>query len=1005
MLIGRKSDLEWLQRQARLCRLILLTGVRGVGKTHLARHWLQTQGLNFQWFTTERFKDLPEMLGHPGLSNEAALEQAAARWRNCDLMVWDEVHLLAPNSRRQLLSFLHNSPYLPTQIFLSDEELPETTDASADLAHRRLQPFAASELREYADAVSIPLDETQAEELLRRTGGVPLLLRLWAQERDTPGSFRNKLIESLPAEELRVLGFAAILNRSFSSEELHAVTGAAWSVGEALRRKCLLEEVPANGTVHLSVPGYVRGLTVPSLSEQTRRELSARICTLMREPGLEHCLHALRSGDPALIEKSISPTLVERLEHLRREDLQELSTLLSAAPGAAMPEAESRLLLLRLELRALLLLGHRDQAIATGEAAAQELERAGALNGRPSEHFLLELVQILNRSGQSARARQWIAQSAAANSLPFQLEQAVSWMPAEPKRAQEILEKVLARESKSESALPNAQVRFQLARAYGLQENDAAAEECYRAALQGFREVDKPYFAAVTLLNLGWIALKTQRWDALAKIRGELTPIALRYNYHYALAGLELIEATEARLFLQFNRALQKAESSLRRLGASAPLLSRFDAQCEYIRALAALGLLAQAQSAIKDFTAQLGQIDSSLKQKFRDLEREIAAPRLTSEEWLENPPTDEEARALFNKQRGLADRRAQQVDRRLRSPISELADLELELTQIIQEAQEGEAWPTIARMERVLERTPEPMAEKVALLILQGVLVKDAGPRAALFDRAELELKRWAADNEIQAPLRAMLDCARSGSTKLTTHPLWIKSLAGARERWKRWLTGPLKSERSAWLVLTAAGHQECDDEPAPDARCPLQVIEHVAEVTWRGRRISEFHRRHALRKLLSLILEQGQKGADKGAIATVVWGESYDPRIHDARIYTAIQRLRSLLGQADVIQSWNGAYRWNPALDFRLIRYQRPRGESSVAVSDNRCQGLILRALERSSQGGRQWIARGELVSATQASEATVKRELSKLLSASLITRQGQGRAVVYSLRRIGA
>ena len=1002
MLIGRKSDQEWLQRQMRLSRLILLTGLRGVGKTHLVRHFLQSQGIKFLWFTAERFKDLPELLGHPDTSVEAALEKGSERWRNHDLIVWDEIHLLPPSARRPLLSFLKNSPYLPTQIFLSDEELQEASDASADLVHRRLQPFSAAEIREYSEAVEIRLAEGGIEELMQRTGGLPLLLRLWAQEQDSPGSFKNRLVESLSAEELDVLGFASMINRHFSSHELSTVTGRSWDVCESLRRKCLLEQAPGEIGTTCCVPGYVRGLVLQTLSREARQDLSRRICSLMTEPSLEHCLHALRSEMPALIESALSTSLIDRLEHLGREDLQDIASLLKDTPRGELG-TEARLITLRMELRALLLLGNREQAIQTGETEAAQLEASGGLASKSAEYFLVELIQILNRSGQSSRARAWIAKSPNVNASLLQLEQAASWMPGEPKRAQEILEKVLARGALNEMTLPQAQARFQLARAYDLQQVPERAEENYRAALIGFRQADKPYFAAVTLLNIGWIVLKAQRWDALAKIRQELAPIAIRYGYLYVQAGLELIEATEARLHLQYGRALQKAESALKRLGASAPLLARFDAQGEYIQVLIALGLYARAKASLDEFTRTLGPgLESTLKSRLAELGQEIASPRMTSEEWLESHDPSTETSEILCQQRGLDLKNAKSPT----APLAQLAQLELQLTRTLQDQGADEAWPLIARMERLLEQTPEPMAEKIALLILQALLVREENQRAPLLDRAELELKRWAADAEIQAPLRALLDCARAPQSrpiKLNAYPLWAKALPGLRERWKRWLVGSLKTERSPWLLITPSGHKELDEEPTRDPQVTLQIFEHVAEVFWKGKRVSEFHRRHALRKLLALVIEQGEAGADKSAIATVVWGESYDPRIHDARIYTAVQRLRSLLRTPDAIQSWSGAYRWNPALPYRLVRRQRPAGDASVvAVSDTRTQGLIIQALERSTQGGRLWIARGELVAATQSSEATVKRELSKLLSASLISRQGQGRGVVYSLRR---
>lgn len=134
MIIGRKAELEWIQRQSGLSRLILINGVRGVGKSKLIREWLKQNQTNFTWITVERFKSLAQILNRSG-SMESALEEAAKSWQNVDLVIWDEIHLLAPNIRQFIFSFLRNSPYLPLQIFLSDEDL-EMQSLDLDLAQQ-----------------------------------------------------------------------------------------------------------------------------------------------------------------------------------------------------------------------------------------------------------------------------------------------------------------------------------------------------------------------------------------------------------------------------------------------------------------------------------------------------------------------------------------------------------------------------------------------------------------------------------------------------------------------------------------------------------------------------------------------------------------------------------------------------------------------------------------------------------------------------------------------------
>ncbi len=60
----------------------------------------------------------------------------------------------------------------------------------------------------------------------------------------------------------------------------------------------------------------------------------------------------------------------------------------------------------------------------------------------------------------------------------------------------------------------------------------------------------------------------------------------------------------------------------------------------------------------------------------------------------------------------------------------------------------------------------------------------------------------------------------------------------------------------------------------------------------------LGEISRKPMLHSLYAFLTTQGGRGATKEEIVTRVWEESYNPLIHDDRIYKAIGRLRKLLG-----------------------------------------------------------------------------------------------------------
>jgi tetratricopeptide (TPR) repeat protein len=60
----------------------------------------------------------------------------------------------------------------------------------------------------------------------------------------------------------------------------------------------------------------------------------------------------------------------------------------------------------------------------------------------------------------------------------------------------------------------------------------------------------------------------------------------------------------------------------------------------------------------------------------------------------------------------------------------------------------------------------------------------------------------------------------------------------------------------------------------------------------------MAEITRKPMLHSLFSFLSSKGERGATKEDIVTSVWEETYNPLVHDDRIYKAIGRLRRLLG-----------------------------------------------------------------------------------------------------------
>lgn len=999
-LIARNTDFEWLERESRWSSLIFLTGVKGIGKTTLIKEWIQkrTGEKKCVWLNISRYRDLPSLLQNQGASPETALDQFLPTLKAADIVVWDDLHLLNPSAKKALLAFLQNTPLLPLQILLSDEEI-DTHELDGNFGHRRLTAFSREETEQFLRSFSTdPIKGKSWEEstsfALQVTGGIPLLLKHLLQHGNAPKEF-EKILTPLQADIRELFDAMILLCRPLSGAEGLLLYPKFETAITELLRKCLVEKT-GDGSLYI-VPSPVRSLCLHQFSAEKKQRLAALLCERFQKNFLpfEYAFLALRSGVNFYIEQALNHELIDRLEHLCLEDLREFSQILKEETPELVPLKE------RLLLRSLLVLGLRAEAIEISHRSIDSLKNSSAWT-QDQEFLLLEIVQIHNRAGRTEEARRLISlgleRAREALKPLLQVEEAVSFLATDHEQAKRLLLPALAHlQRDGGSILTLAQANFQLARAYDLLDQSQEAELHYSLALDAFQRCDKPYFGAVALLNLGWLALGARNWPALAKVKEKLSPLCSRFGYAYVQAGLAILEASEARLALRCGEALSKIEFALQALGNHAPLPARVDAFIEQIRILLNLGLRNQAEKSIATLRTLVAN-HPTLQSRLRSLLLEVRAEKEASEAWLESShalsPTSD-CVALFHAYRGV---QLGKDDEKIfkAHTLGSLARMERALTDALLNNERENAWSMIARMEKILVACGEARPEKISLLLLEASLSENPEEKLRFFDRAELELQRWGADETVKAPLRAWLESVKENRSP-QTHPQWQKSSIGDQERWKRWWISFDRTKKQGWILYSEEGIRESEERPVPTKSTLLYVVEHLAEVRWNGTAIDEFVRRHALRKLLCLLLENPH-GVDKPSITSLVWGESYDPLVHDARIYTSVQRLRAIFGQHDAVQNWDRGYRWNPSIRFLLVR---PRREN-FGAAETRCQNLILQALDQSTKSGRQWVARGELVEITKSSEATVKRELAKLLSSSLIHRQGKGRAVVYSARR---
>src|SRR5215212_335713 len=184
-LVGRDADLEWLRElwrgaHAGAGRLVLVTGLRGIGKTRLAAA-----------LAREVHRDRGAVLYASGAGAPdaalAALARAGAAMRPT-LLVLDDVDRADEAVLAALDELARRAPGLPVLVLAAAEEAQIRADSTLSLA-----PLDAAAVGAVAELYAATRDEAAAcaERLLRESGGVPQQVHRLAAESARSASARR----------------------------------------------------------------------------------------------------------------------------------------------------------------------------------------------------------------------------------------------------------------------------------------------------------------------------------------------------------------------------------------------------------------------------------------------------------------------------------------------------------------------------------------------------------------------------------------------------------------------------------------------------------------------------------------------------------------------------------------------------------------------------------------------------------------------------------------------
>lgn len=979
---------------AKIANLFAIIGAKGVGKTTLVRHWLKKNNFHkLLWINLSATISLLEKISinHKASSSlEEALEKFSQNWSQYDAIIWDDFQLLPNKQLLILIAFIKNSSSPPMHIIITDENL---NTLKVEVPFLLCEPLTELETQDYLEKFLNLKPPWETTEVHKATGGLPYLLNLWSQSnRQNP--MMGEAIVSLFTEEEKDL-----LSYLYFSQQLNTEIDLA-SNFEKLYQKFYIQKI--EGEYRLQP--YLIDVIELYFPQTIKRNAALKVLKTFEicNNDYDHFLAWIIALKSDLFEHVILEAIhiePKHLENLTKNELkivfQKNSMIANKINADKLSDQNARIL--RQFLQAGILLGERKSVL---DKFMKWLPSLISEDNSTNETCWLsyELIYWLHRAEQFDIAKQLLdkLQHRASGELKYltQLELAFPFTNSEPNRALQTLSRVtenIKSQKSSNLKVIYAHTMLQTATCYFNLENRSKSLEIYTLAEQLYQDVHQPYFAMTCRVNRLLLLINHLEISQATQLLYGLYETARKFGYNYLLSGAYYIQAIVDRENFKRSEALNNINQAIKMIPEGAPPRSSHYLLQEQISILISLGKYREAEKIYKEKLKYKASIPTRLE--FTDLPFEDAQDIWTKANKSED--NTDYLRFLLLHGEVLTTLQTLHFEKSL---WGRWALLENKMTQYLRSGAEQEVLLKLYReMQEVLKNVSEPIIEKIALKLLNYQLTPFSSDDDKLKSIALLrsEVLNWPADTIIKSPLSAILETLADITLQLESHLDWQTSRQLDRRRWINWIVKVNKTNLKAFVLITQKKKLEIDkwDANITD-KYSLVLFEHLGMVYFQNKEIPEFHRKAVLRQLLAFIFEIFPAEISKAQMAHIVWGEAYSPSLHDARIYTSIQRLRQLL-LPECIESWNGGYRWNSKLQFAYIK-----SVQNKTIGQHKIQTLIMQVLQNYQKSGVTWISRSELVEATQSSESTVKRELSKLLLANEIIRKGSGPSVMYAL-----
>lgn len=1003
-MIQREKLLSKLDKLYEGQHVLFVYGQKGLGKSSLLSHYLGNKDQNYLWISLERQTSLLEILSYEvefetdGKQLEWVLRKYSKDWKGIDVIVWDNIHYISDSVKELLINFTTSRPQFPKQVFVSDEVISD--DFYPIFSRLKTPAFDNEEIELFIEQHQLKIS---VDELASKTSGIALLMNLYSLGNKGIQRFLDELLKNLSQEIIRGLKKCALLSRSLTKDEL--ISLLVLDNKEDITKLINLGLIQSfnDEDDHYFLTKHIEVFLLDELEVSELESLQAELLDFSEKNtnrSFETLILHLETGNGKKINsylKELDLNLdLSRLESFSKEFLEEFKTDIEAVLKLNDLNIDSKVTLYRYLMKIYILRGDR---AALKEALHHFVQRFIDFSNLSAakEWFLYEYITLLNTSyffGISKDVCNEISKIGNERlKILIEIESGVAIMQEDFALAINKFKSILAKVVNSEFAQDEkilGNLHFQLARSYYHSNDDYLALEHFLKASDIFKEGNNLYFHAVSRMNAVWIHLRKEDWSAIKETYDELYPYADQFGHTLVKAGLNLLMAKHERHHLKLCESVTFIDQALSLIGKNSPFYSMRDIYCEKIRISLALDQRILAEELYDKLLQKSMETNQQSDYQIRYLELELRSYDIPVDElleiWSEIENRENEEAFGLSFQILFSDK----FDSVIKTPFYEQFKLERELREMISTGDKALVLKQIQKIRKLISPSQQKIFLSFILDILEMNYLSKVDPD--FISRLDCTLM----DENLKEQLRHWYGFSNGSSDEKQSFD-WSLLRRFDQNRIKSFVNGPQGEAGESYDRYENGKHSLCSSikENYKKSLKKYIFISELGELWYEGKVNEDLLKRNQLKELIVSFMKSFPDELTKEDITTLVWGENYDPLIHDARIYTAIQRTRSLLDDEVIIKGKEG-YIWNHKKNFTL--YVKKRCQKTM--SNNRNQALIMKCFETSLKNGSAELSRREIVDKTNLSESSIKREISILLDRGALIRLGAGRSVRYKL-----